>query len=107
VLGLSAITPLPSGALFIVVGFSEAVYWSVFLGFMIGRFIQYYVMIISFNFVFTSIAGVLGFNLLNTIILDIIAIILIIIFMMIDWVEFIHSRKIRFIKFRLLAKKKR
>ncbi|MBI5072923.1 hypothetical protein HZA99_03830 [Candidatus Woesearchaeota archaeon] len=106
VLLLSSVIPFPSNALFIIVGFSEAIILPIFLGFFIGRFLQYYIMIISTNFILTSIAGIFSFSAINIILFDIAALIILVIFTMIDWVEFLHTRKIKFIPFRFRRKKK-
>ncbi|MFH0836530.1 MAG: hypothetical protein V1870_00205 [Candidatus Aenigmatarchaeota archaeon] len=102
---LSAVTPMPSNAFFIIVGFSDAVILPIFIGFFIGRFIQYFIMIISTSFILTSIAAIFSLSLINIIILDTIAMIVIIIFTMIDWIEFMHTKKIKFMSFNSRKKK--
>ncbi len=94
---LSSFAPFPSNALFIIIGFSEAAtMFSLYAGFFIGRFIQYFVMILTTNLVLTSLSDIFALSIQTIIIFDIVTIGIVVLFSMIDWVEFLHTRKIKF-----------
>lgn len=104
--GLSLGAPIPSNAIFIIIGFSEASTIPIYLGFFLGRFIQYYLLIITTNLVLTSVADIFQLSLTNIILFDIATLGIVILFSMVDWAEFIHTRKLKFIPFKFLKKKK-
>ena len=93
--GLSSFAPFPSNALFIIIGFSEASTIPVFAGFFVGRFIQYFVMILTTNLVLTSIADIFALSWQTIVLLDAVTLVFVILFSMIDWVEFFHTRKLK------------
>ena len=95
--GLSAGAPIPSNAVFIIIGFSEASTLPIYLGFFLGRFVQYTALILTTNYVLNSVADIFQLSWTNIILFDIATIVIVIIFSMIDWAEFIHTKKIKFI----------
>ncbi|MBI4895287.1 MAG: hypothetical protein HY831_02215 [Candidatus Aenigmarchaeota archaeon] len=105
--GLSLGAPIPSNAVFIIVGMSEASSIPIYLGFFLGRLIQYTVLILTTNYVLNSVSEIFQLSLTNIILFDIATLGIVILFSMIDWAEFIHTRKLKFMPFKFGKSKKK
>ena len=95
---LYALTPLPSNALFIILGTMRCHFFTVFLGFWLGRLISYAVTITAASVAYSSLAGVLASQIQAVILVDCLGIVSMIIFAFIDWEKLIQERRIAFIK---------
>jgi hypothetical protein len=101
---LFALSPLPSNVYFLTIGTMKCHYFSVFLGFWLGRLIIYGVTINIAHIAFNSLAEVLASQIQAVIIVDSLGIISMIIFAFIDWEKLIQERRIVFIKPRFFSK---
>lgn len=101
---LFALSPLPSNVYFLTIGTMKCYYFSVFLGFWLGRLISYGVTINIAHIAFNSLAEVLASQIQAVIIVNSLGIISMIIFTFIDWEKLIQERRIVFIKPRFFSK---
>ncbi|MGD1836430.1 MAG: hypothetical protein ACPKPY_00045 [Nitrososphaeraceae archaeon] len=93
-----AILPLPSNMLFISYGLMKVRSIGIIIGFFLGRFIVYLIMIQVTKGFFQTLYEITNNNLLSVAIVDIIGVIITIIVLMIDWEEVITNRKFVLIK---------
>jgi hypothetical protein len=101
---LFALSPLPTNVYFLTIGTMKCRYFSVFLGFWLGRLITYSVTINIAHVAFNSLAEVLASQIQAVVIVNSLGIISIIIFAFIDWEKMIQERHIVFIKPKFLDK---
>ena len=95
---LFAITPLPSNMLFISYGLMNAKSIGIVVGFWIGRFVAYMIMIhLSIYFV-DYFKKILNSDIQSLLIIDIIGIIMTLFMLLIDWNILFSERKLVFIK---------
>ena len=95
---LFALSPLPSNIFFLTIGTMRCHFFTVFVGFWLGRLISYAVTINIASVAFSSLADALASQLQAVIIIDLLGIILMVIFTFIDWEKLIQERRIAFIK---------
>ena len=93
-----ALTPLPSNALFLIMGTMRCHFFTIFLGFWLGRLISYEVTITAAGVAYSSLASVLASQIQAVVIVDCLAILSMIIFAFIDWEKLIQERRVAFIK---------
>jgi uncharacterized membrane protein YdjX (TVP38/TMEM64 family) len=101
-----ALSPLPSNVYFLTMGTMKCRYFSIFLGFWLGRLISYGVTIGVANVAFHSLAEVLASQMQAVVIVDSLGIISMIIFAFIDWEVLIQERRITFIKPKFFSKRR-
>jgi hypothetical protein len=95
---LFALSPLPSNFYFLTIGTMRCHYFSVFLGFWLGRLITYSVTINIAHVAFHSLAKVFASQIQAVILVNSLGIISMIIFTFIDWEKLIQERRIVLIK---------
>jgi uncharacterized membrane protein YdjX (TVP38/TMEM64 family) len=95
---LYALSPLPSNAFFLMMGTMKCHFFTIFLGFWLGRLISYAVTINVAHIAFRSLADVLASQLQAVVLVDSLAIVSVIVFAFIDWEILIQERRIVFIK---------
>jgi hypothetical protein len=95
---LYALSPLPSNAYFITMGTMQCHFFTIFLGFWLGRLISYSVSVNVANVAFSSLSNVLASQIQAVILVDALAILALIVFTFIDWEKLIQERRISFIK---------
>jgi uncharacterized membrane protein YdjX (TVP38/TMEM64 family) len=95
---LYALSPLPSNAYFLIMGTMKCHFFTIFLGFWLGRFISYAVTVEVTKVAFSSLSGVLASQIQAVVLVDVLAILATIVFAFIDWEKLIRERRIAFIK---------
>lgn len=95
---LYALTPLPSNALFLIMGTMRCHFFTIFLGFWLGRLISYEVTITVAGVAYSSLASVLASQIQAVVLVDCLAILSMIIFAFVDWEKLIQERRVAFIK---------
>jgi uncharacterized membrane protein YdjX (TVP38/TMEM64 family) len=95
---LYALSPLPSNAYFITMGTMQCHYFSIFLGFWLGRLISYSVTVHIANAAYSSLSGVLESQIQAVILVDALAILAMVVFAFINWEKLIQERRITFVK---------
>ena len=86
-----SLSPLPSNALFIAFGATNTRLREVLAGFFIGRFISYLLLVFTTEKIFSSLESTLAGNAsLWTIMIEIIGVIAIVMFFVVDWNKFIQ-----------------
>jgi hypothetical protein len=98
---LYALSPLPSNAYFLIIGTMRCYFFTIFLGFWLGRLISYSVTIRVARVAFSSLSGVLAGQVQAVVLVNALAILAMIVFAFIDWEKLIQERRIAFIKPRL------
>lgn len=99
-----ALSPLPSNFYFLMLGEIRCQYFSIFLGFWLGRLISYWIMINIAQVAFQSLTAILISRIQAVIIINSLGIISMVIFILIDWEKLIRERRLAFIKPRFLGK---
>jgi uncharacterized membrane protein YdjX (TVP38/TMEM64 family) len=99
-----ALSPLPSNVYFLTMGTMMCNFFSIFLGFWLGRLISYTVTINVATVAFSSLADALASQLEAVIIIDSLAIISMIIFAFVDWEKLIQERRIVLIRPKFFSK---
>ena len=99
-----ALSPLPSNVYFLTMGTMMCNFFSIFLGFWLGRLISYTVTINIATVAFSSLADVLASQLEAVIIIDSLGIISMIIFAFVDWEKLIQERRIVLIRPKFFSK---
>lgn len=99
-----ALSPLPSNAYFLTMGTMKCRYFSIFLGFWLGRLISYGLTTMAAHTVLTSLAAVFTSHILAVAALDSLGIASMIVFMFIDWEKLLREKRLVFIKPRLSLK---
>jgi uncharacterized membrane protein YdjX (TVP38/TMEM64 family) len=98
---LYAVSPLPSNAYFFIMGTMRCHFFTIFLGFWLGRLISYSVTVHVAGIAFSSLSGVLASQIQAVVLVDVLAILAMIVFAFIDWEKLIQERRVGFIKPRL------
>lgn len=98
--GLS-LSPISSSVYFIAVGLVEARTIPIFLGFFVGRLASYYVLILTAQAVFDSLAGIVADRFIQVVAMDGICLVFVVFFVMVDWRTVIEKRKLKFIPIRI------
>lgn len=91
-------TPLPSNVLFITYGLMKAKNFGIYLGFWMGRFLSYVVMIYFGNAVLKPFLEMFEDRLFGILLVDVTGIIAIIFFASVNWALLITQRKLKFVK---------
>jgi uncharacterized membrane protein YdjX (TVP38/TMEM64 family) len=94
------ITPLSTAAVFIVAGAARIKLWPLLLGFAIGRFINYVLIVKTISFAYKNLEQVIGDGIFSpaSIALQIIGIIGAALLVFLDWEQVILYRRLRFHK---------
>ena len=100
-----ALSPLPSNAYFLTMGTMKCHFFSIFLGFWLGRLVSYSITTAAANTVFTSLTAVFTSQILVVALLDSLALGLMIVFLFIDWEKLFHERRLVFIKPKIFLRK--
>jgi uncharacterized membrane protein YdjX (TVP38/TMEM64 family) len=95
---LYSLTPLPSNVYFLMMGTMRCHFFTIFLGFWLGRLISYAVTIDVARVAFSSLADVLASQMQAVVLVDSLAILSMILFAFIDWEKLIQERRVAFIK---------
>ena len=95
---LFALTPLPSNMLFISYGLMNVKSMSIIIGFWIGRFVTYILMITLSKYFVDYFDRILNSDIQSVIIIDIIGVIMTLFVLFIDWNILFAERRLVFIK---------
>ncbi|MEI7603572.1 MAG: hypothetical protein WCJ19_00960 [bacterium] len=98
VMALYSISPLSTGPVFILAGAAKIKFWPIALGFILGRWIQYFIVALTVSKVYSSLGDIIGQGVFNpvSILLGIIGIICSITLTFLDWECLINNKKIKF-----------
>ncbi len=102
---LYALSPLPSNAYFLTMGTMKCHFFSIFVGFWLGRLVSYSITTAAANTVFTSLAAVFINQIIAVALLDSLALAVMIAFLFVDWEKLFHERRLAFIRPRLFLRK--
>lgn len=95
---LFAILPLPSNMLFISYGLMKAKSIGIVVGFWLGRFVAYIIMINLSQYFFKSFKEIINSDMLSLIFIDILGILMTLLFLLIDWNILLSNHKLVFIR---------
>ena len=95
---LFALLPLPSNMLFISYGLMKAKSIGIVVGFWLGRFLAYFIMINLSQYFFNSFKDILNADTLSLIFIDIIGILMTLFILLIDWNTLLSDHKLVFIR---------
>lgn len=95
---LFALTPLPSNMLFISYGLMNAKSIGIVVGFWIGRFVAYIIMLNLSKYFVDYFKKILNSDIQSLLIIDILGIIMTLFILLIDWNILFSERKLVFIK---------
>jgi membrane protein YqaA with SNARE-associated domain len=95
---LFALLPLPSSMLFISYGLMKAKSIGIVVGFWLGRFLAYFIMINLSQYFFNSFKDILNADTLSLIFIDIIGILMTLFILLIDWNTLLADHKLVFIR---------
>jgi membrane protein DedA with SNARE-associated domain len=95
---LFALLPLPSNMLFISYGLINAKSISIIVGFWLGRFLVYIIMIYVSYYFFNSFKEMLNSDIHTLIIMNIVGILMTLFMLLIDWNILFSEHKLSFIK---------
>ena len=95
---LFALLPLPSNMLFISYGLMKAKSIGIVVGFWLGRFLAYFIMINLSQYFFNSFKDILNADTLSLIFIDIAGIIMTLFMLLIDWNTLLSDHKLVFIR---------
>lgn len=95
---LFALLPLPSSMLFISYGLMKAKSIGIVVGFWLGRFLAYFIMINLSQYFFNSFKDILNADTLSLIFIDIIGILMTLFILLIDWNTLLSDHKLVFIR---------
>ncbi len=93
-----ALTPLPSNMLFISYGIMKARSIGIIIGFWIGRFIVYFMMINLSKYFFKSFSELFKNDITFTILVDIVGIVMTLLIIFVNWDILLSQHKLVFIK---------
>ena len=93
-----ALLPLPSNMLFISYGLINAKSVSIVVGFWIGRFLAYIIMIYVSQYFFNSFTEILNSDIQTLLVLNIVGIVMTVFMLLIDWNILFSTHKLVFIK---------
>ena len=95
---LFALLPLPSNMLFISYGLMKAKSIGIVVGFWLGRFLAYFIMINLSQYFFNSFNDILNADTLSLIFIDIVGILMTLFMLLIDWNTLLSNHKLVFIR---------
>jgi hypothetical protein len=95
---LFAILPLPSNMLFISYGLMKAKSIGIVVGFWLGRFVAYIIMINLSQYFFNSFKEYINSDILSLIFIDILGILMTLLMLLIDWNILLSNHKLVFIR---------
>ena len=95
---LFALLPLPSNMLFISYGLMKAKSIGIVVGFWLGRFLAYFIMINLSQYFFNSFKDILNADTLSLIFIDIVGILMTLCMLLIDWNTLLSDHKLVFIR---------
>ena len=95
---LFALLPLPSNMLFISYGLMKAKSIGIVVGFWLGRFLAYFIMINLSQYFFYSFKDILNADTLSLIFIDIVGILMTLLMLLIDWNTLLSDHKLVFIR---------
>jgi membrane protein YqaA with SNARE-associated domain len=95
---LFALLPLPSNMLFISYGLMKAKSIGIVVGFWLGRFLAYVIMINLSQYFFNSFKDILNTDTLSLVFIDIVGIIMTLFMLLIDWNTLLSDHKLVFIR---------
>ena len=95
---LFALLPLPSSMLFISYGLMKAKSIGIVVGFWLGRFLAYFIMINLSQYFFNSFKDILNADTPSLIFIDIIGILMTLFILLIDWNTLLSDHKLVFIR---------
>ena len=95
---LFALLPLPSNMLFISYGLMKAKSIGIVVGFWLGRFLAYVIMINLSQYFFNSFKDILNADTLSLIFIDIVGILMTLFMLLIDWNTLLSDHKLVFIR---------
>ncbi|MGZ5491455.1 MAG: hypothetical protein ACXWE6_12020 [Nitrososphaeraceae archaeon] len=95
---LFALLPLPSNMLFISYGLINAKSLSIIVGFWLGRFLVYIIMIYVSYYFFNSFKEMLNSDIQTLILMNIVGILMTLFMLLIDWNILFSEHKLSFIK---------
>jgi membrane protein YqaA with SNARE-associated domain len=95
---LFAILPLPSNMLFISYGLMKAKSIGIVVGFWLGRFVAYIIMIKLSQYFFNSFKEYINSDILSLIFIDILGILMTLLMLLIDWNILLSNHKLVFIR---------
>ena len=95
---LFALLPLPSNMLFISYGLINAKSISIIVGFWLGRFLVYIIMIYVSSYFFNSFREMLNSDIQTLILMNIVGILMTLFMLLIDWNILFSEHKLSFIK---------
>ena len=96
-----AVTPLPDNILFVAYGLIKAKSIGMYVGFWVGKFLAFYVMLTISPAVLVPFTRIFEDRLIGILLADCLGVIAIIVFAAIDWNILLNEKKLRFIKPRL------
>ncbi|HEX6647460.1 MAG TPA: hypothetical protein VF047_09795 [Nitrososphaeraceae archaeon] len=95
---LFAILPLPSNMLFISYGLMKAKSIGIVVGFWLGRFVAYIIMINLSQYFFNSFKEYINSDILSLIFIDTLGILMTLLMLLIDWNILLSNHKLVFIR---------
>jgi hypothetical protein len=93
-----ALTPLPSNSYFLTLGTMKCNYFSVFFGFCVGRLISYGLTTMAASAVLKSLTAVFVGRLQAVLFVNVLGLLSIIVFVLIDWNTLLNERRLKFIR---------
>ena len=102
---LFALLPLPSNMLFISYGLMKAKSIGIVVGFWLGRFLAYFIMINLSQYFFNSFKDILNTDTLSLVFIDIVGIIMTLFMLLIDWNTLLSNHKLVFIRSKIFFRK--
>lgn len=102
---LFAILPLPSNMLFISYGLMKAKSIGIVVGFWLGRFVAYIIMINLSQYFFYSLKEYINSDILSLIFIDILGILMTLLMLLIDWNILLSNHKLVFIRPKIFVHK--
>ncbi len=101
---LFALSPFPSNVYFATLGLAKSRTVSVFAGFFTGRVISYYILILSAHIILQRFEDIFTGRLTQIVVIDAVAVISMIIFIMIDWESLVVRKRLKLIPLKILRK---
>jgi membrane protein YqaA with SNARE-associated domain len=95
---LFALLPLPSNMLFISYGLMKAKSIGIVVGFWLGRFLAYFIMINSSQYFFNYFKDILNADTPSLIFIDIVGVLMTLLMLLIDWNTLLSDHKLVFIR---------
>jgi membrane protein YqaA with SNARE-associated domain len=95
---LFALLPLPSNMLFISYGLMKAKSIGIVVGFWLGRFLAYFIMINLSQYFFNYFKDILKADIPSLIFIDIVGILMTLLMLLIDWNTLLSDHKLVFIR---------